>query len=83
MRRPRRLHLERQRDRLLRVVGGSARYDGNAPRRLFDRYLDDPPVLRDCHRCGLTGRSTRDYEVNAARDLPLDKGAQRALVDLA
>src|SRR6266568_7741287 len=76
-------HLARQGYRFLRVVRGCSRNYWDSPGGLLDRYLDHVSMLVDGHRRGLARRATGNQEVDPASDLPVDEGAQRALVDLA
>ena len=83
VRRAGRLHLARKSNRFLGVVRRGARHDRDPPGRLLHRYLHYSPVLGYGHGGGFTSGPTGNDEVNAARDLPVDKGSERALVDFA
>ena len=76
-------HLLRHRDRFLRVVRAGAGDYGHASLRLLDRDLDDTTVLGRRHRRGFAGRSAGDQKVDSLLDLPVDKFAERRLVECA
>src|ERR1700693_2985493 len=82
MRRPGGSHFAGERDRLLGVVGCGAGNHWYSPGGLLHGYLDDTPVFRGRHGSRLPGRATRNEEVNAARDLPVDERAQGTLVHI-